>query len=129
MTADHYDSILTALCIYREARGESREAKRGVYHVVANRTRDKRWPRIRSEVILQPGQFASFMPGDPNATVMPHWNDAAWQECCAVVDDPGADPTGGANHYHSIPESKPQPKWAAGRTPCAVIGPFKFFRL
>jgi hypothetical protein len=65
----------------------------------AGRPKGGRWPRVPSEVVLRRAQFSSFNATDPNATLMPHWNNPAWQECSALVDDPGEDPTGGANHY------------------------------
>ena len=37
MTLESYSSVLTALAIWREARGESQEARRGVLHVILNR--------------------------------------------------------------------------------------------
>jgi len=126
-----YEDVLTALFVYREARGESFDAKRAVVHVILNRTKDAkgRWPKLRSEAILQPLQFSSFNRNDPNATVMPHWNNRAWRECCQAVECPGEDPTGGANHYHSIPEGQPLPKWATPEKITARIGAFTFYKL
>jgi N-acetylmuramoyl-L-alanine amidase len=130
--ASAYESLLHALCVYREARGEPTEGKRAVAWSITNRSRDKRWPRMISEVVLQRNQFSSFSPGDPNAALLPHWDDAAWQQCCAVVDEPGDDPTGGANSYHAgtwealSPASR---KFFDRSKATAVIGGHTFYKL
>ena len=124
-----YDQWLTAICLWREARGESKRAIRAIYWVIQNRVLDSRWPRTHAEVILQPKQFSSFMAGDPNSSRFPtpssgrDW-DAYWT-CVEVVQDPGTDPTGGANHYESCPDDH-EPRWAIN-----VIhreGPFEFYK-
>jgi spore germination cell wall hydrolase CwlJ-like protein len=125
---DTYDKFIAALCLWREARGCTQDARRAVLHVILNRSRDKRYPRVLSEVVLQRAQFSSFNAGDPNASKLPHWDDAAWRQCCELVEEPGADPTGGATHYESCPENG-EPKWADDRKRTAVIGPFEFYRL
>lgn len=130
LVAEAYESVLAALCLWREARGEPREAKRGVLWVIRNRAQDARarWPSHPIDVILQRAQFSSFTLGDPNAVKFPRPDDPSWLECCAVVDDPGEDPTGGANHYHSL--SAPDAVWwAQGETPIAHLGHLWFYGL
>jgi spore germination cell wall hydrolase CwlJ-like protein len=127
-TYEAYDKLIVALCLWREARGCAQDARRGVLHVILNRSRDKRYPRVLSEVVLQRAQFSSFTPGDPNAAKLPHWDDPAWRQCCDLVDDPGEDPTSGATHYESCPENA-EPKWANSSKRTAVIGPFEFYKL
>lgn len=77
---DFYDLFLMALCVWREARGESMEAKRAVAWVIRNRADKPSWwggPSIAS-VVLHPYQFSSFNHNDPNATKMPTPQDPAW---------------------------------------------------
>lgn len=124
-----YDRFLTALCIWREARGQGDDAKRGVLWVINNRVDDKRWPATASGVITQPKQFSSFNPGDPNATLFPLWYDAEFAACCEVVDNPGDDPTKGANAYHSIPPGGHLPAWADETKLTVRIGAFSFYKL
>lgn len=137
-----FERSLVALCLWREARGESTEAKRGVYWVINNRTLDKRWPNTFWRVILQVGQFSSFSKSDPNSTLMPLPDDPAFADCQEIVDDPGQDPTNGANAYHSIapggiPGGYPPwphpggnlPKWADPLKLTVRIGAFSFYRL
>lgn len=124
-----YDQWLTALCIWREARGCSPEAMRGVLHVILNRVRDPRWPNSPAAVVLQPRQFSSFLAGDPNCSRFPLPKDRAdwqaWETILGLVLSPGDDPTGGANCYESCPDDK-EPSWA--EDVIARIGPFEFYR-
>ncbi len=124
-----YNLGLLALCLWREARGESPEARRAVLHVILNRMRAGR--KSAADVVLKPRHFSSFNPDDANAAKYPRPGDPEWPaflECCAIVDSPGADPTGGANHYESCPDNA-EPKWADDRRRTARIGPFEFYRL
>ncbi len=143
MTA--YDRMMVALCVWREARGESDAAMRGVAWVVRNRIADTRWPGSGHGVVLQPRQFSAFNVGDVNAVKFPNERDAAdwraWLRVLDAVDDvfgfgvervaPGADadPTKGANHYHSIPDGRPLPGWARREAETLRLGPFRFYRL
>lgn len=132
-TADIFEPFLKALCIWREARGQSDDAKRGVLHVILNRAAAGFRGATPAEVIQWPWQFSSFTFGDPNASRLPNpkrqadWQ--AWLACCGVVDDPGPDPTGGAVMYHSLAVGSPEwPAWATDEKQTAQIGPFRFYR-
>lgn len=132
MTSDAYGAVLTALAIWREARGQIREAKCGVYHVIATRAAKEKGGTVAA--ILKPYQFSSFNAGDPNAAAFPRpdkvtdWN--AWLDCCDIVDNPGPDMTGGATHYHSYPEGHPNwPAWADRQFLKCRIGAFWFYKL
>lgn len=60
---------LLALCIYGEARGESREGKVAVGSVIAERVKRGGWyGKNWKEVILKPRQFSCFNMSDPNFT-------------------------------------------------------------
>jgi len=132
-TADTYEPFLKALALWREARGQSDDAKRGVLHVILNRATSAFRGTTPAEVILWPYQFSSFNSTDANAFRLPNpkqkgdWQ--AWLACCAVVDDPGDDPTGGSVMYHSIPFGSPKwPVWATADKLTVYIGPFRFYR-
>ena len=132
-TADSYEPFLTALALWREARGQSGDAKRGVLHVILNRAVAGFRGTTPAEVILWPYQFSSFNSTDPNAFRLPnpkqHGDWQAWLACCAVVDDPGPDPTGGAVMYHSYEADSPQwPPWATPEKQTCQIGLFRFYR-
>ncbi len=131
--SQNYGLFLAALCIWREARGESREAKVGVAQVIFARVADPRWPNTPGEVVLQKLQFSSFNKTDPNSWKFPTPADSAWLESCDVVQ--ATRPILGlpeakewANHYHSLPEGQ-EPSWADPTKLTATIGAFRFYRL
>lgn len=147
-TIDMYENVITALCVWREARGESYIAKFLVASVIFNRSVDTshRWPMIPSSVVLQPKQFSSFNVDDPNSSKMPAFYDENFKECCRAVDV--VFPSEGdvdthsealaylthtensiaakANHYHDI--SIDTPEWAKGMEYLGQVGHFKFYR-
>ncbi len=140
-----YREFMMALCIWREARGESAEGKVAVGEVIRNRAEDhkRRWPRSISEVVLQPWQFSSFnlfrmqlqnlkgwtlFKGDPNVKKFPKEDDAAWEGCCLAARNVvrgSPETTRGANHYHTKAVS---PRWARKATPVARIGAHLFYK-
>lgn len=122
------ENELLALCVWREARGESFEAQRAVAHVIRNRAADeKRWPDSIRGVILQPWQFSSFNAKDPNVSKYPDESDKSWDSCKRAVASTLPDPTNGANHYFD--DSIKAPKWADPRCITAVIDSFSFYKL
>ena len=132
MTADYYPEFLKALCVWREARSEPEAARRGVLWTIMNRASRKYFGDDAVSVITWPWQFSSFNHNDPNATQMPtpkkgaDWR--AWLECCALVDDPGEDPTGGAVLYESIMDPDKRPKWADPQNQTFASGAIRFYR-
>lgn len=134
-----YDDIITALTLWREARGEPEQAKLGVLWVVLNRQKDPRWPQnklypdSKLGVCLDPFQFSCYNVKDPNAVKLPLPSDKSWQQCLHLVQSPGlVDPTMGANHYHSFPAGTPSPPWPTWAIPekqVAWIGNFTFYKL
>ena len=132
------DVYALLLCLYREARGEPMEAKRAVYHVIMNRVADSRppnihpnpgWPNTPYAVIIQPKQFSSFNANDPNYSRFPYLDTLSLADCASVVDNPGDDPTGGANFYHSYPDGDSRwPSWATKDTFTCRIGHFNFYK-
>lgn len=95
--------FVLALCVYREARGESPRGKRLVAQVIENRVQDKRWPDTYVSVVTQPWQFSSFNAADPNVSKFPSETDPAWPECVRAADAvlESAEPFTDANHYHT----------------------------
>ena len=140
MTSDTYQPFLQALCLWREARGQSDEAKRAILHVILNRAAHKFRGTDPASVILWPLQFSSFNSGIGSVSAFPvppssarpgnplDWK--AWLDCCLVVDSPGEDQTGGAVMYHSYPAgSSNWPAWASSDKQTAHIGPFWFYKV
>jgi hypothetical protein len=121
----NYEQWLAAVCIWREARGQSTAVKTAIWHVIQNRVADpkRRWPKSISGVITQKMQFDSMTapkdvnliawPVEPLAGIpghaSPDW--AAFLDCQAVVESAlNADPTNGANMYESEPIEL-RPSW------------------
>lgn len=98
-----------ALCIWREARGETFRGKMLVGATIRNRVEDKRWPNTYEGVITQRLQFSAFNPNDPNAVKYPSTSplehppeDTAWLGCLQAAGMILASHTTAttANHYH-----------------------------
>jgi len=122
-----YPIFLTALCVWREARGEPLEAQRGVVWTIQNRVTQGGWFGADPvSVILKTYQFSSFNSGDPNALKFPSANDPIFQEIILLVLTPGPDdPTDGATHYYS---GEFEPSWSKEMTFTIAIGAFKFYK-
>jgi len=129
------DIFIPALCIWREMRGESEEARLGCYWVIQHRVHDmfNRWPKTPYGVVTQAMQFSSFNRTDPNSSLLPKkiieadWQ--AWEEISSMCDRPGPDPVNGANAYESMPDGEPRPAWAAQSRMIRQIGKTRFYKL
>ena len=122
-----------ARTLWGEARGEPRLGKEGVAAVVLNRLRrnaPRRFGATVEEVCCKPQQFSCWNLNDPNRAQLERVDktNAAFAECLTVaelaVDGSLADPTDGADHYHTMNVSPP---WSRGKTPCRTIGRHLFF--
>ena len=86
--------------------------------------------RDLEEVCRKPQQFSCWNLNDPNRAQLERVGktNAAFAECLTVaelaVDGRLADPTDGADHYHTMNVS---PVWSRGKTPCRTIGRHLFF--
>ena len=133
--AESQDTFIRALCIWREMRGESNLARLACYWVISNRMTDPqgRWPKTVYDVVTQPYQFSSFNHGDPNAAAMPHKGNSAdwqaWLDISGICDNPGPDPTDGANMYEALGDSIPKPGWVPHAALKKIIGNTRFYRL
>jgi len=124
--------LLTAL-VMGEAEGEPILGKIAVAWVVKNRIKDKRWPDMWQEVMLQPKQFSCFNSTLLRADILKHdWRNPVWKECkyaaFGVYTHYIRDVTNGANHYHAT-WLKPPPRWAEGHDPVITIGGHRFYKL
>lgn len=129
--AEVYPSVIAAITIWREARGESFDAQRGVAWVIYNRMNDPtmRWPRDATGVCQQRFQFSCWLDGDPNFYKFPHVREDSFVSCCRAWEEMGDDLTKGANHYHSFSDPDNFPKWADVSKVTTKIGAFTFYRL
>ncbi len=133
------DLDVMARTVYGEARGEIETGKIAVAWCIRNRAeldlgndgKPDWWGEGIGGVCLKPYQFSCWLPKDP---MFPKINAAKTSQlldclkaCYAVLVGEAPDPTGGATHYYAAAIASPP--WAVGRTPAAVIGAHRFFRL
>lgn len=83
-----YEVVLLALVAWREARGESDEAKIAVMHTVINRVdRPSWWGRSIVGVITKKFQYSSIGdPRDPQLTTWPQDSDHIFESCLNLAD-------------------------------------------
>lgn len=141
---DFYDLFLMALCVWREARGQSMEAKRCVAWVIRNRADKPGWwggPSIAS-VVLRPWQFSSFNQHDPNACKLPLPADPSWISSLIAAQEgftkSTVDPSQGATHYYdksldpdtNSGRADKRPVWAIDGSYSLLtdIGDFHFYK-
>ncbi|MCG5240467.1 cell wall hydrolase [Azospirillum doebereinerae] len=124
---------VVARTLWGEARGEGRTGMTAVACVIQNRARNPRWwGTSPATVCLKPWQFSCWLADDPNRPKLlaVTERDAAYRVALEIADTllSGrlADVTAGADHYHT---RNVTPAWSAGKTPVAVIGVHRFFRL
>jgi N-acetylmuramoyl-L-alanine amidase len=117
-----------ALCVWREARGETLLGKMLVAQTIENRVTDSRWPDTYIGVITQPWQFSAFNRNDPNVTAYPTETDRTWLDCVAAADLVLAAPSPltPANHYHA---KDIDPSWKRDDRVVAREGAHVFYRL
>lgn len=119
---------LLALCIWREARGESYRGKLLVGTTIRNRVLDERWPDTYPAVITQRMQFSAFNLGDPNALKFPMIGDPSWADSVQAADEVLAGPESItlANHYHTRAVT---PVWSRADKIVDVEGSHVFYQL
>lgn len=130
MIQPEFQKWVTALCLWKEARGEGHDGMRAVCHVIANRAlrRNKSW----AEIVYQPWQFSSMTASnDPQLDKVPVEIDVvifadAYNIANAVYTSKDEDITNGADHYYANTITKPT--WAEGMTATATIGKHLFFK-
>ena len=130
-----YAFVLLALCNWREARGESLDAKTAQAWTVRNRVMNPGWwGNDWVSVILHFEQYSAFNANDPNATKWPSTTDRAWVDCLTAAGIAWAatsdDPTAGSTHYFDKSLDMHPPTWATdgSMTHVTDIGSFRFYR-
>lgn len=123
--------VFLALVVWREARGETADAKAGVAHVVLSRAaRPGWWGSSLTGVMFKKWQFSSMTdPRDTQLTTWPEEFDTSWQSCLAIADGVLSgkikNPAPGADSYFDI--SITDPKWVSGARFVKQIGRLKFY--
>lgn len=114
-----------AICIYFEARGESREGKIAVGHVILNRVQAT--GSSIKDVIYKPWQFSWANQGARPAI----GNYDAFIDCMEAAIDCFEERLegknlNGADHYYNPAQANPS--WADGMQEIAVIGHHRFMK-
>lgn len=125
---------IMARTIYGEARGEGERGMMAVACVILNRAKKPSWwGKDIDSVCKAKWQFSCWNPNDPNLPKLLSVTkaDPSFADACAIAAEADAgklqDITNGATHYF-VTKMKNPPRWAAGRTPCAVIGSHSFYK-
>jgi len=104
---DDDDVNSTALCVWREARGDGHDAMRAVAHVIANRVGAPGFASSIHAVIFGKNQFTSMsVPTDPEFNLEPESGDEAYADAVsiarAVLNGTDEDLTNGAHFYCNL---------------------------
>jgi hypothetical protein len=128
-----WEVCLLALVIWREARGESYDARIAVGCSIRNRVKHpKWWGNDYVSVITKKWQYSSMAAsGDPQLMTYPQARDHIFEECLniasLVYDDTYNSPVAGADSYYD--DSIPPPKWATADLFVAKIGRLNFYNV
>jgi len=127
--------ITMAKTVWGEARGESVKGQIAVAWVIKNRADNPRWwGKTIEEVCLKKYQFSCWLESDPNKAKMDKLTEEDLKDqieiCQSVLNEQVADPTDGANHYHT---TGILPSWIRNdddslKQPIATIGNHLFYR-
>lgn len=135
MTDVNADTL--ARTIYGEARGENDDGKQAIANVVMNRVafydeHEHFGLGSVASACKAPYQFSCWNQNDPNCEVISSItsDDSVFAQCQQIAEDAinGLldDLTNGATYYYVT--GSPEPKWAIGHTPCAIIGHHQFYK-
>lgn len=133
-TLEYYQSdpdLMLALCIWREARNQTWNAKLGVAHVVRNRCKLAPAQGFQISIIgniLKPYAFSSFNANDVNSKKWPEPDDPSWIQSLRVARSTEDDPTKGAVFYFSKPLTEPPHAWGKVEH-CIDIDDLHFYKL
>ena len=123
-----YGQEVVAAVLMGEARGEGREGMLAVAEVI--RTRADQMGISPLAVVKQRLQFSCMNGLTPPQLIRKHWGNEQWETAIEIAqllyNEPEKLPgiTQGATHFdHGVPS------WALGRTPVAVVGRHKFYRM
>ena len=117
------NTLKEAMTVWGEARGEDREGREAVAHVLFNRLNTTTGQFSRDDTLattcLRHVQFSVWNSGDPNFLKMfsVDYGNVDLRQCLAIVLEVSCglpDPTQGSRHYHT---RNVAPRWANGHIP------------
>ena len=145
--AEQDPTVLLAMCVFGEARGESEDAQRAVAQVALNRAQfphpvfgsraGAAWEDNLRRVLLRRGQFSSFEPADLNYPKLLRPLDSedarVWARClrcaAAALAAKEQEDTLTANSDHYFDDSIQPPSWADPAKRTVKLGRLNFYRL
>ena len=125
------DLAFLALTVWREARGESMDAKAGVAFCILNRVnRPSWWGKDISSVVFKKWQFSSMTdPKDKQLTLWPASDDKSWVDSMVVasgaINGTLENPVPGADSYFDVSISPPP--WTEKAYSCGQLGRIRFY--
>lgn len=131
--ADAADTL--ARTIWGEARGEGYVGMAAVAAVILTRAAHPRWwGKDVQSVCTAPYQFSCWLQSDPNRGKLetvtasdPQFAQAQEIAGRAIAGTLGGNPTNGADSYYAAGTSIPS--WAKKRSPVAIIGRHRFYKM
>lgn len=142
------DAHVLGCTLYGEARGSGLYELTAVGEVIMNRVGDGRYGRGIRGVCLKRKAFSCWWEDSKNRTMTLRMarcllngqrfetlaDGLTWKKIAAllpgIIDGAFLPPSvPDCLHYHTVPDSQPEawPKWARGRQPEVIMGPFKFY--
>jgi len=135
------DKQLTALTIYGEARGESRDGRIAVGSVIMERVKHREWDgETIHEVCLMPYQFSCYLPHDPNfrelARIAEAWDEsfpksATLRQCYKIasglIEGTIERNVNGALQYLNPRACKELPEWTKTMKMVDAVGHHVFY--
>lgn len=123
-----------ARTLWGEARGEGYVGMAAVAAVVLHRAAHPGWwGHDVAGCCTAPYQFSCWLADDPNRAKLlgvdrtdPQFAQAQEIATRMIGGTMGGDPVNGADSYYAA--GSPEPAWARGREPCAVIGHHRFYK-
>ena len=122
--------VMTAITLWREARGQSYDCKVGVAFSIKNRIeKPSWWGNDWYSVITKKWQYSSLTdPKDKQLTFWPKLDDPTFAECFEIVMKVSSNelpnPVPGADSYFD--DSISRPPWATDKTFVKKIGRIEF---
>ncbi|MEJ0071498.1 MAG: cell wall hydrolase [Pseudomonadota bacterium] len=117
--------------LYFEARGEGSLGLAAVAHVALNRVGTRPNRTSVCEVVREPGQFAPYLSGEPEAAELAQGDEEATrlaiETAAQVMAGYLPDPSRGGRYFYAPAVLKTQPAWAKGMKETARVGGHRFF--
>ena len=128
---DRAQLVCLERALYFEARGEGALGQAAVAHVALNRVGTRPGRSTVCDVVREPGQFAPYLTGEPDAADLAQADEDAtrnaMETAARVMAGDIPDPSRGGQYFYAPRVRKTQPAWAKGLKETARVGGHRFF--